>query len=160
MQVHALFGVAQHVHALVGIELIGHVLIAQSEFEQLVAVAPRQPQRVVAHVVGGGPDDIAPQGVAGAAGGRGCPEIAAGGIVVGLGVAAVVVDGERRGAVIGIQSYIAGIAVVAPAGADLAAGDGLTRCSESRRLGVDDNGATDRIAAHRDGRHAGVDGDG
>ncbi len=155
VQIDAFFGIAQHVHALVGVELIRHVLIAQTDFKQLIAALPRQPQGVVAHVVGGGADEVAREALPRAAGGGKGFEVAPGGVVIGLGQCAVVGDGEPRRAVISVQPEAARIAVAGIARADLAAGDRrLPRRGELRRAGFHLDGAADGIATDRHRHHA------
>ena len=159
VQIEALFGVAQHVHALVGVELFGHILIAERQVEPLLVAAPGHAQKVVAHVVGRGADHVAPQVLAGIAGGGEALEVASGLVIVGLGQAAVVADGKGVGAVMRRETQILAAAVGAVARADLAAGDGLARRGELWRGGFHVDRAADGIAANGHGRHARIDRD-
>lgn len=67
-QVDALLLVVEHVHALAGVELIRHVLIAELGFDQVVAAAHGEAEGVGAAFVGGGADFVQSQGVSDAAG--------------------------------------------------------------------------------------------
>ncbi|MPM65935.1 hypothetical protein SDC9_112839 [bioreactor metagenome] len=154
-QIDALLLIVEHVHALVGVELVGHILITELGFDQMVATAQGEPEGMRAALVGGRSDFVESQAVADAAGRRVLPEIAAGLVVVGLGQRPGVADAEVFGGQRGRHVAADGVVVAAGEGADLALGQrALPRCRKLRRRSFGDDGTTNAVAAHADRRDA------
>jgi len=159
-QVDTALVVVEHVHALVGIQLVRDVLRAELGFEQLAGAADGDAQLIVVGFIGGGADLIPRQRVAGPAGFPVILEVATGVVIVGLGDGAGIVEAEPVGGVGGVEMAVHGIAVAAVTAADLALGQALLAVlGEFRQGRLDHDGAADRISADAHRRDAGIDAD-
>ena len=76
VEIEVLLLVAEHVHALVGEELLGDVLVTELGLDEVAARLPGQIQVLVAAVIGRGTDHVQGQGMVEPARGRGALEVA------------------------------------------------------------------------------------
>ncbi len=157
-QVDPLLLVVEQVHALVRVELLGHVLVADLGLEQVVTGLHREPEAVVARLVGGGADLVQWQRVTRAPGRRSGLEIAARGVVVRLAPGTAVVDAECLGCIGRAQVPADCRVVAAVEGPDLALGQAAAaRCRELGFQGLGNDRAADAVTADADGGDSGED---
>ena len=76
VEIEVLLFVAEHVHALVGEEFLGDVLVTNLGLDEVAARLPGQIQVLVAAVIGRGTDHVQGQGMVEPARGRGGLEVA------------------------------------------------------------------------------------
>ena len=157
-QVHTVLGVAQHVHALIRVELKRHVLVAQLGFQQMVVVLESQPHAVVACFIRRGAHFITPQGVPDATGEVIVFEVAACGVVVGLAGGPAVADVELLRGVGGRNVGASCLVIAAVKGAHFALGDGgLPRRGKFGRARLRNDGAANGITTSAHWRNACID---
>ena len=152
-QVELVAVVARHVHALVGVVLVGNVLQAQAHFDKVLITAKGIRERMVAGLVARRSHLVAPQPLRWlVAGGRaGGLEVAGRLVVVGLGGGAVVAQAHLLGGVGGREVEAHAVAIAAIKSASLAldapalAGEG-----EFGRGRVDLDGGANAVTAHAD----------
>ncbi len=156
VQIDAVCGVIHHVHALVGVELEGDVLVAIPGLEQLVALAQGKPQQVVLALVGAGAHLVFVQTVTGASCGGEVLEVAAGMVVVGLSNGAAVGHVEVPAGHGGGKRAGAAVFIAAIEAARLAIEQGLLPWGGKRWLAAfHRDGSTEGIAAHAHRRYPG-----
>ena len=150
-QVDALLGVVGHVHALVGEQLLRHVLVAQGQFQQVFAQLVGQAEFMVTALEGGGSHLVQPGPLAQAPGGAAVLELATRRVVVGLAVAAGIADVELLGGMQRREVAATRIIVAAIETTHLAlAQAGGARRGKLRGHTVGDDGAANAVAAHAD----------
>ena len=157
-QAGALFLVAQHVHALIGVKLVGNILNAEFGFQQVVVPAGGNAQGLVAALVGGGAHLVPGQVMARAAAGEEILEFPARLVIVGFAGGAPVGQGQALGGQGGGGVYSVGMAVGAVIGPQFSLGEQFVGGrGKFRPLAVGDDGAANAVAPHAHRGEARID---